>query len=174
LLLILLLWPCTANSQNPVAQNSAATATLDIRGEVDTPLKLTASDITKLPRRTVEAKDHDGSLAKFEGVALYDLLQLAGVTFGELLKGRNLAKYLLVEAADHYQVVFSLPELDPAYTDKIVLLADHRNGKALADKEGPFRIVVPDEKKQARWVRQVAVLTVYRANEQATTSGVKQ
>lgn len=30
----------------------------------------------------------------------------------------------------------------------------------LSDAEGPLRIIVPGEKRQARWVRQVTVLTI--------------
>lgn len=173
-LLALLFCPLTANSQNPVSQSSSSTATLTIRGDVEQTLKLGASDIAKLPRRTVQAKDHEGNLVKFEGVALCDVLKLAGVPFGDLLKGRNLTKYLLVEAADAYQVVFALPELDPAYTDKVVLLADRRDGKPLSEKEGAFRLVVSDEKMQARWIRQITTLTVIRATDEKAKSGAKR
>lgn len=72
--------------------------------------------------------------------------------------------YLLVEAADGYRVVFALPELDAAFTDRKVYLATRRDGKALTDKEGPFRIVVPDDKRPARWVRQVTALRIRQAN----------
>lgn len=161
LLFALLLCPLAASGQS-----SAAPATLEIRGEVEQTLKLGAGEIARLPRRTVQAKDHDGNPVKFEGVALCDVLKLAGVPFGDLLKGRNLTKYLLVEAADAYQVVFALPELDPAYTDKVVLLADRRDGKALPEKEGAFRLVVSDEKMQARWIRQIIRLTVVRAGDE--------
>jgi DMSO/TMAO reductase YedYZ molybdopterin-dependent catalytic subunit len=166
--------PSQGFGQNLAPKSVATDVKITIGGEVDQVRKLTEGDLAKLPRHAVQVKDHDGRLVTFEGVALYDVLQLAGVTFGELLRGRNLAKYLLVEAADHYQVLFALPEIDAAYTDKVVLVADRRDGQPLADKEGPFRLVVPGDKRQARWVRQVAALTVYRANEQATTSGVKQ
>jgi hypothetical protein len=43
-------------------------------------------------------------------------------------------------------VVIALPELDPAFTDKQILLVFLRNGKPLDGKEGPYRIVIPDEK----------------------------
>ena len=52
--------------------------------------------------------------------------------------------YLLVEAADDYRVVFALPELDPAFTERVILLADRRDGQPLAAAEGPLRLVVPD------------------------------
>jgi hypothetical protein len=66
-----------------------------------------------------------------------------------------LANYLLVEAKDGYRVIFALPEVDPTMSDNLVLFADTKDGKALDDKEGPYRIVVPHEKHHPRWIRQV-------------------
>lgn len=150
------------------AQNSTPTPSspvlLTIGGEVAKPGKLTASDLAKLPRRSVQAKDHDGKDTAFEGIELAEVLKLAGVKFGEHLRGKELALFMVVDAADGYRAVFALPELDHAFTDRIVLIADRRDGKPLAEKEGPLRIVVPDEKRQARWVRQVVSLTIRRAN----------
>ena len=65
-----------------------------------------------------------------------------------------------MEAADGYRAVIALPELDPAFTDKQTLLAFLRDGKPLGEKEGPYRIVIPDEKRMARWVRQVTTLKI--------------
>jgi hypothetical protein len=96
----------------------------------------------------------------FEGVTLRSVLEKAGVGFGESLKGRRLASCLIVHAADSYRVVIALPELDPAFTDKKFLLFFLRNGKPLDEKEGPYRVVIPDEKRMARWVRQVTTLTI--------------
>ncbi|HKR12349.1 MAG TPA: molybdopterin-dependent oxidoreductase [Pyrinomonadaceae bacterium] len=137
---------------------------LTVGGEVAQPLKLTAEDLGKLPRRSVSAKDHDGKDTSFEGVDLVEVLKLAGVKLGEHLRGKELTLFLLVEAADGYRAVFALPELDPAFTDRIIILADRREGKPLSEKEGPVRIVVPGEKRQARWVRQVTSLTIRRAS----------
>jgi hypothetical protein len=49
-------------------------------------------------------------------------------------------------------------ELDPAFTDKQIVLAFLPGGEPPDDKEGPYRIVIPDEKRMARWVRQVTRL----------------
>lgn len=35
------------------------------------------------------------------------------------------------------------------------ILADTRDGKPLDAHEGPYRIIVPGEKRPGRWVRQV-------------------
>ena len=77
---------------------------------------------------------------KFEGVGLKLLLEKAGVGFGESLKGKRLASCLVVETADGYRVVIALPELDPAFNEKEVVLTFLRDGKALDDKEGPYRL----------------------------------
>jgi hypothetical protein len=83
---------------------------------------------------------------------------------GEKLRGSQLSKFLLVQAADGYRALFALPELDPAFTDAVVPLADRRDGQPLAPSEGPLRLVVANEKRQARWVRQVKVLSVLQAS----------
>jgi hypothetical protein len=44
------------------------------------------------------------------------------------------------------------------------LLAEKRDGKPLDSMEGPLRIVVPDEKQQGRWVRQVTGLVIKRSS----------
>src|SRR5262244_4263026 len=129
-------------------QVTSPEVSLSVSGEVENPIKLTAADLAKLPRRSVRAKDHDGKESEFEGSPLIEVLKLAGVKFGEGLRGKNLALYLVVEAADGYRAVYALPELDPAYTDKVILLADKRDGKALDAEEGPLRIVVPDERSE--------------------------
>lgn len=136
---------------------------LSVTGEVEHPLRLKAADLAKLPRQTVQAKDHDGRNTTFEGIAIGEILKLAGAPAGEKLRGKGLSLYLLVEAADGYRVVFALPELDPAFTDQTIILADRRDGKQLSQQEGPLRIVVPGEKRQGRWVRQVVTLSIRRS-----------
>lgn len=44
------------------------------------------------------------------------------------------------------------------FKDGPILVADKKDGKALATEEGPLRIVVPGEKRQARWTRQLVAL----------------
>jgi DMSO/TMAO reductase YedYZ molybdopterin-dependent catalytic subunit len=150
-------------AQEPVNSPSTEIA-LRVHGLVDKPLGLSAADLAGMPRQTVDAKDHDGKLARFTGVTLTEVLKAAGAPLGEKLPGTQLSKFVLVEAADGYRVVFALPELDPAFTDEIVLVADRRDGQPLSAAEGPLRLVVPREKRQARWVRQLKTLKVLLAS----------
>jgi len=120
---------------------------------------LSRADLEALPHVKVQATAHDVSAA-FEGVAVKAVLEKAGVAFGEGMWGKRLASCLLVEAADGYKVVIALPEMDPGFTDKQVVLAFLKDGKAMDSKEGPYRIVIPDEKRPARWIRQVTGLKI--------------
>ena len=79
---------------------------------------------------------------------------------GAALRGKALAGYVLAEAQDGYQVVFSLGELDPAFIDNEILLADTANGKPLFGAQGRFRLVVPKDKPGARSVRMLTRLEV--------------
>ena len=67
---------------------------------------------------------------------------------------------MVVSAADGYKVVFSLAEIDPEFTTQTILLACEVDGKPLEKGDGPFRIVVPNDKKHARWIREVASIEV--------------
>ena len=84
--------------------------------------KLTLSELAKLSRVTVRAKDEKGSEEVWEGIALHEVLKAAGMNLGEATRGAALANYLIAEAADGYRVVFALPEVDPAFTDFIFFL----------------------------------------------------
>jgi Oxidoreductase molybdopterin binding domain len=107
-----------------------------------------------LERRTVVTEDR-GLRTEFEGVALRDVLSKAGIRFGDALKGPALARVIIASAPDGYRVVYAIAELDAAFTEQIVLLADKRNGKPLLPDTGPWQIVVPNDRRPARWIRQV-------------------
>ena len=103
-----------------------------VGGEVLKPLKLSVKELAALKSSEVKAKDRDGKEHTFKGVMLWTILDSAGVTLGKDLRGENLAKYVLVKASDGYEVVFSLPEIDPEFSEKIILLAYEVDGKPLA------------------------------------------
>lgn len=136
-------------------------AVLHASGAVTQPLALSLQDLAAMPRTKVTAKEHD-STATYEGVTLTEILRKAGAPLGKLLRGKVLTSYVVITAHDSYRVVFALPEPDPDFTDtsQQIILADTVDGKPLSDKQGPVRIVVPQEKKGARWVRMVDTIEV--------------
>src|SRR5262245_17884237 len=134
-------------------------ATLTVENERGEATTLSVADLARLPRHKARVKGHGGE-ATYEGATLADVLLAAKVTLGKGLKGPLLANCLVAEAADGYRVVFSLPEVDPAMTDRVVLVADRKDGNPLDDKEGPYRLVVPHDKFGMRWVKRLERLSV--------------
>lgn len=150
----LLFIPFTLLTTASVAQ------TLTIAGEVTKPLTLQLADVKALPHTEITVTERDGKEHRYAGIPLITLLNQAGASTGAALKGKNLTKYVVVKAADGYEVVFALAELDPDFSTRTILLADSVDGVPLTDGVGPYRVVVPGEKKPARWIRQVTAMDV--------------
>jgi hypothetical protein len=129
-------------------------ATLTVQGIGGTSATLSVSDLSKLPQQTVKVTDH-GTPATFEGVLLTDVLAKVDLPVGEKFHSTGASYYMLVEAKDGYRATFAWAELDASFMDKSVYVVTKRDGKALSEKDGPFQLVVPGEKRAARWVRQV-------------------
>lgn len=144
---------------------SNADFSITIEGEILKPMKLSVKDLEKFPVTEIKAKDRDGKEHTFKGTLLSVVLDSAGVTLGKQLRGENLAKYVLIKAADGYEVIFSLPEIDPEFTSQTVLLATSVDGRSLPKGEGPFRIVAPQDKKHARWIREIVSIKVKFSND---------
>jgi hypothetical protein len=137
-------------------------APLMVQGIGGTSAMLSPTDIWKLPQQTVKTTDH-GVPVTFQGVLLTDVLAKVDLPTGEKFHHAAASYYLVVGAKDGYRVVFAWAELDSGFMDKPVYLVTMRDGKRLDDKQGPFALVVPGEKRNARWVRQVTLLDMRQA-----------
>jgi hypothetical protein len=137
-------------------------AVLAVQGDIPATLSLTADDLAKMPRQIASVPAPDGTKIVYEGVALLAVLQKAGAPFGKQLRGKVLSTYVLAKAQDGYQVMFTLGEIDPDFGNETILLADKRDGKPLPDKQGPFRLVCPNDHEGARSVRMLQTLEIVR------------
>jgi DMSO/TMAO reductase YedYZ molybdopterin-dependent catalytic subunit len=144
-------------------QQDGSAGVLRLVGLDGLPHQVTVEDWGKLPRAAVKAQDHGGAIVTFEGVPARELLKRVSAPFGHELRGQQLTLYVVAEGADGYKVVYALPEFDPGFIDGLILIADRKNGETLPPKEGPLRVVVPWEKRQARWTRQLTVLRLGQA-----------
>ena len=140
-------------------------AEIRVEGEVAHPLTLNSADLAKMKRIVVSGEDRDGKVHSYSGVAVAEILQQAGAPMGAQLRGDNMTKYLLVRSADGYEILFSLAELDSTFTDRTVLLADSMDGQPLPADIGPFRIIIPAEKKHARWTWKATTFIIGSAKE---------
>lgn len=155
LVYVLSFLPMCAQSQTPGEKSS-----LDVSGEVKNSLVLTLSALDTMKRVSVSVKDHAEKEHTYTGVELFAILKKAGVTLGEELRGKNLTKYILMEAGDGYQVVFSLAEADPTFSQKKFILATRKDNALLPANEGPFRIIIDGEPRQSRSIRQVTHIKI--------------
>ncbi len=156
LLVLLLSTPASVFSQ---ASNAVA---LRVTGDVPNHLDLGLADIAAFQRQTIRVTDEKGNRVEYGGVPVAEILEKAGAHLGKELKGPNMALGLIASAPDGYRVLFSLTEFDAAFSDRVIVLADRRDGKPLDTREGPLRFVVPGDKRHARWIRGVTTLEVLR------------
>ena len=145
-------------------KTGAASDSLDLRGDLPNPRLISAAELHQLPRMETHTTDpHEpGKEIVYAGTPLIEVLKAGGLRLDADKAGirETLTITVVVEAADGYRAVFALAELDPELTDRMILLADTKDGQPLSPREGPFRIIVPGEKRPSRWVRQVTVVTV--------------
>ncbi len=152
-------------AQQPATKATTGPSEVKVAGAVTTPLVLTAADLKGLPRKTVRVENEHAQKAEvYEGVLVQDILKKAGATMGAKLRGPAMATYVLAEAADDYRVVFSLTEFDSEFQDSEILLADTVDGAPIPSDQGPFRLVVPHDKRPARWIKMLKSLTVVRVS----------
>lgn len=93
---------------------------------------------------------------------MLDVLKRAGMVTTSL-RGDALAKSVVVTDADGYRAVFAATELSSEFSDKVVLLADRRDGAALPDNALPYQVIVAGNKLPTRWVRQTVSIDVIDA-----------
>jgi hypothetical protein len=96
---------------------------------------------------------------------LSSLLAKAGVPQASDLRGKSMSLCVVAEGSDGYRAAFSLAELDVDFAAESVLVADSTDGKALGPDQGRLRLVVPADKRQGRWVRQLKSLSVINAGQ---------
>ena len=112
---------CAALAAQPIPEPAGQ---LMLDGDIAAPLTITAADLAAMPRLTMTLAEPGGSKTTYEGVWLLEVLKKGGLIFGQEMRGKALAAYLLAEAHDGYEVVFSLAELDPDIGGARVLLAE--------------------------------------------------
>jgi hypothetical protein len=117
------------------------------------PLSYLPSDFVALPHSTVTVRNpHTNANETYSGVPLADLLAKLDAPLGVELHGNALATYIIATGTDGYSAVLALAEADPTFHSGQVLVADHLAGKPLG-KDGRFKLIVTDDKRPARWVR---------------------
>jgi len=139
-------------------------ASITVEGLDGSKVTFTLEQLRQMPQESVSlANPHPTTAEQYEGVLLRNLLAKVDTTIGKKLHPEDLRDYVEVAGRDGYRLVFALAELDPSLQDNHVLVAISNEGKPLDDMLGPVRVIAPQDKRQARSVRQVTTITLRQA-----------
>ncbi|KAA6459563.1 molybdopterin-binding protein [Acidobacteria bacterium AB60] len=117
-------------------------------------------EFASLPHKTVSVFNaHSKTNETYSGVPVIELLAKLGVARGEDVKGKLFLLGVVAEGTDEYGVLYAFAETDPSIHTGEVLVADSVDGHKL-EKDGAFKMVSTEEKRPARWVRNLASITV--------------
>lgn len=155
-----------ASEQAATADKSDASAdTLTISAGPGQRGVFTSATLRDYPHQTVTIFDHHTNASEtWSGVPLMDLMAHLGVLHGKDLHGKALAEYVVATGSDGYKVVLALGEIDPEFHPGQVLVADSMDGKPLGSPTGPFRLIVSEDKRPARSVRNLVSIEIRTAD----------
>jgi hypothetical protein len=126
------------------------------------PVVLSPAEFRALPHITITVHNsHTNADETYSGVPLATLLAKMNAPLGKELHGEAMTSYVVATGSDGYSVVLSLAEVDPEFHAGQVLVADARDGKPL-EKNGPFQLIVSDDKRPARWVHNLVSIRLQR------------
>jgi len=160
------LFLCVALSISALAPLSRAAETV-LRVSYDGRTAVfSAADLAAMHHITVKALDgHDRKVHEYTGIAAHDVLAQVGVPSGEKMRGPALRLIVIARAKDGYEVALSLAEFDEMFSDRQILLVDQEDGLPLPQKVGPLHLLLPGDKRTARWARMVNSLEVVQVGE---------
>jgi DMSO/TMAO reductase YedYZ molybdopterin-dependent catalytic subunit len=145
--LAIVLLPCAAYAQSPTSPCPAPRpGTVHVRGEVARPFDLDSTNWSQFPQTSVAEQGHGTPTGTYAGIPLSALLARAGVPQRNELRGKAIAQVMMVEASDGYGASYGVAELDTAFVDRAVLLANRMDGKPLTAEYGPYQVIVQHEK----------------------------
>ena len=141
-------------------QASEPSTQLTLRGLDGKTVTLTPDEVATLPHKTVSVSNsHTKANENYSGVALGDLLSKVSVPRGEEVKGKLFMTAVIAEGTDKYSVLYALAEVDPSIHTGDVIVADSVDGQKLG-KDGAFKMVSTEERRPARWVRNLTEISV--------------
>jgi hypothetical protein len=121
---------------------------------------LTIGDLLKLPQVTVHVHNaHRDRDETYTGPLLSDVLARAGLSPAHENEALILHSTIVATGTDHYYVLYSCAEVEPAFSNGKVIVAIMKEG--LPDTEGgKIQLVNTDGTKPARWIHGLMSLAV--------------
>jgi hypothetical protein len=145
--------PVVTEANNPASSKNV----LLVSAPPHDPLTLSLADLKALPHITVTIHNpHTNADETYSGVRLANLLEKLEAPLGNALRGEALGKYIIATGSDGYRAVLAFVEVDPTFHPGEVIVADTMNDKPLDEHSGPLKLVVTEDNRPARSVRNLA------------------
>jgi hypothetical protein len=144
----------TATTPAASGNDSLQIVSLQVSAPQHDPLRLSAADVKAMPHLSVVFHNtHTNANETYSGVRLANILAKVNAPLGKDLRGKALADYIVATGSDGYKAVLALAEVDPEFHPGEVVVADQMDGKPLDEHSGPLKLVVTEDKRPARAVR---------------------
>jgi len=158
--------PGAVFAQGGMAMNKPAAApstSLTVTGIAGTSKTFSPSEFKALPHVTVNVHNsHANKDESYSGVPVKELLALVAPAKGEGPKVSGNMTLIIAGATDGFQVALTLCDTNPECRNGQSIVADTLDGVALT-QDGAFKLVLSEDKKPARWARNLQSLTVKAA-----------
>ena len=157
-----LLLPCSALGQmaGMDMKKAAPSTELTLTGIAGKTKTLTPAEFKALPHVTVNVHNaHSGKDESYSGVAIRDLLAMVEPAKGEGPKVSGNMVVIVAGATDNFHVAITLCDTNPECRNGQAIVADTEGGQAI-DADGAFKMILTEDKKPARWARNLSSLSV--------------
>ena len=141
-------------------KKSAASTELVLTGITGKTKTLTSADFKALPHVTVSVHNaHNNKDESYSGVPVKDLLAMVEPAKGEGPKGSGNMLVVIAGATDSFHVAITLCDTNPDCRNGQAIVADTLDGAPIV-ADGAFKLILTEDKKPARWARNLSSLTV--------------
>lgn len=157
------LLPACATAQMAMGKTAASTE-LTLTGLAGKTNILTPIEFKALPHVVVHVHNaHNGKDESYSGVPVQALLAMVAPGKGEGPKVSANMTLIVGGATDDFHVAITLCDTDPTCRNGQAIVADMLDGEPIK-ADGAFKLVLTEDKKPGRWVRNLSSLTVKAVN----------
>jgi len=123
-------------------------------------MTFTVAQLETMPQKTITVdNEHTKNKESYTGVPLETLLAQCGATYTPATQKMFLHSTVRAIGTDQYFVIYSASEVESGLHAGDVIVATKMNGGSLGD-DGRIKLISTEDKKPARWVRNLVSITV--------------
>jgi hypothetical protein len=139
-----------------------ASTSLTVTGPDGKTQTYSTEDLRGMAHLTVKVHNaHSNADESYSGVPVSELAKRAEpkLVTGDKPKIKPLMMVLVFGGTDNYHVVLTMCDVDPSCRNGMAIVADQQDGKSITT-DGDFKLIVTEDKKPQRWVRNLSSITL--------------